>query len=51
MGDPGKWLISNKTWLKWLALDDGGMMKYNYLTFSKPKDVERLKNHILMIKM
>jgi hypothetical protein len=50
MAGKDNWLLSNKTWLIWTALDDGNRIKYNNNFFTKPKDGELLKKHFYMIK-
>jgi hypothetical protein len=50
MAGKDNWLLSNKTWLKWTALNDGGSLKYNRIFFTNPKDGERLKKYIYTMK-
>jgi hypothetical protein len=50
MAGKDNWLLSNKTWLNWMALSNGNRISYNNKYHTKPKDGELLKKHHNMIK-
>jgi hypothetical protein len=50
MAGKDNWLLSNKMWLNWTALNDGKRINYNNKYYTKPKDGELLKKHLYMIK-